>query len=49
MAEDLDDYRRIFNRSDDLQSAVATFMSMSKTRLSGQAQLMRGVSPWARA
>jgi hypothetical protein len=45
MPEDFDNHRRIFDGGDDLQSAV----SMSKTRLSSRAQLMRAVSPWAGA
>jgi len=60
MAEDFDDHRRIFDACPErVEGAAMIFkappqfgqcsMSMSKTRLSGRAQLMRGVSPWTRA
>ena len=56
MGEDLDDYRRIFDVCPErVEGAAMIFklppqlgqrsMSMSKTRLSSRAQLMRGVSP----
>ena len=55
MAEDLDDHRRIFDVCPErVEGAAMIFkappqfgqcsMSMSKTRLSSRAQLMRGVS-----
>jgi hypothetical protein len=60
MAEDFDDHRRIFDGCPErVEGAAMIFkappqlghcsMSMSKTRLSSRAQLMRGVSPWAAA
>jgi len=58
MAEDLVDHRRIFDPSPEpVERAAMIFKlppqfgqcSMSKTRLSSRAQLMRGVSPWAAA
>jgi hypothetical protein len=58
VAEDLDDDRRIFDACPErVEGAAMIFkappqlgqcsMSMSKTRLSSRAQLMRGVSPCA--
>jgi len=58
MAEDFDDHRRIFDAcSERVEGASMMFKaprqlgqcSMSKTRLSSRAQLMRGVSPWVGA
>jgi hypothetical protein len=60
MAEDFVDHRRIFDPCPEpVEGAAMIFklrpqfgqcsMSMSKTRLSSRAQLMRGVSPWAAA
>jgi len=58
MAEDFDDHRRIFDACPEPAEGAAMIfkalpqfgqrsMSMSKTRLSSRAQLMRGVSLWA--
>jgi hypothetical protein len=53
MAEDLDDYRRIFDGGDDLQgaAAVGAVLNVDVTRLSSRAQLMRensesGLESW---
>jgi hypothetical protein len=50
MGEDFDNHRRIFDGGDDLQAAAEfgqCSMSMSKTRLSKRAQLMRADAPCA--
>jgi hypothetical protein len=50
MAEDFDNYRRIFDRGDDLQAAAAVRAVLdvvSKTRLSSLAQLRRAGAPCA--
>ena len=57
MAEDFDNHRRIFDACPErIEGAAMIFkarpqfgqrsMSMSKTRLSGRAQLMRAGAPW---
>ena len=48
MAEDLDDYRRIFDGGDDLQGAAAVGAVLNvdvEDPFEQSAQLMRGVSP----
>ena len=60
MAEDFDNHRRVFDACPErVEGAAMIFKapprfgqcstSISKTRLSSRAQLMRGVSPWPEA